>query len=133
MFKRQPAPPASKNTFDTLLGKTTRIDGDIFFGGGLHLDGRVAGNVRAAEDIPSFLIVSEEAAIEGSVEVPHVVLHGTVTGDVMARDRVELGPKARVNGNVYYGVIEMATGAQINGKLIHHPAAASQPASSSEE
>lgn len=131
MFKRNPAAPPAKNTFDTLIGKTTRINGDVFFGGGLQLDGQVAGNVRAAEDLPSFLIVSEAAAIEGSVEVPHVVLNGVVNGDVMARERIELGTKARVNGNVYYGVIEMATGAQINGKLIHHPPAAVQPAVSS--
>lgn len=131
MFKRNPASPSPKNAVDTLLGKNTRINGDVFFAGGLHLDGQVAGNVRAAEDVPSILIVSEEASIEGSVEVPHVILNGTVNGDVMARERVELGPQSRVNGNVYYGVIEMATGAQINGKLIHHPTAAVQPASSS--
>ena len=37
----------------------------------------------------------------------------------MPADRVELGSKARVLGNVHYTVIETAVGAQINGKLIH--------------
>jgi cytoskeletal protein CcmA (bactofilin family) len=35
-----------------------------------------------------------------------------------ARERLVLGGKARVNGNVFYGVIEMAPGAVITGKLI---------------
>lgn len=132
MFKRNPTGPVPKTHVDTLLARNTRINGDVFFGGGLHLDGAVTGNVRAADGTVSVLIVSEEAAIEGSVEVPHVILHGTVNGDVMARERIELGAKARVNGNVYYGVIEMATGAQINGKLIHQPLAAPQSATATE-
>jgi cytoskeletal protein CcmA (bactofilin family) len=46
-------------------------------------------------------------------------LNGTVKGDVRATERVELGPKARVIGNVQYKLIEMSIGAEVNGKLIH--------------
>jgi cytoskeletal protein CcmA (bactofilin family) len=46
-------------------------------------------------------------------------LNGIVKGDIDAADRVELGAKARVLGNVHYTIIETAVGAQINGKLIH--------------
>ena len=49
------------------------------------------------------------------------VLNGVVKGDILANGRVELGAHARVSGNVYYGLIEMAMGAAINGKLIHEP------------
>jgi len=51
------------------------------------------------------------------VEAENVMLNGTVKGDIVARDRVVLGATARVQGNVYYGVIEMTLGAQIMGKL----------------
>jgi len=44
-----------------------------------------------------------------------------VKGDVFASQRVELGATARVVGNVYYNLIQMAEGAEINGKLIHQP------------
>jgi len=44
-------------------------------------------------------------------------LNGSVRGDIVARDRVVLGATAQVQGNVYYGVIEMTLGAQIMGKL----------------
>ena len=68
------------------------------------------------------LSIAEQGVVEGSVSVPHVVLNGTVKGDVSARERIELGTTARVIGNVFYNLIEMAIGAEINGKLIHEPA-----------
>ena len=121
MFKRNSSSDGMRGEVDTLIGRTTRINGDVTFAGGFHLDGQVNGNVRAEPGTTSVLSVSEHGSIEGSVEVPHVVLNGTVKGDIMAHERVELGAQARVNGNVCYGVIEMTIGASINGKLIHEP------------
>ena len=103
---------------DTLLGKTANLQGDLEFSGGLHLDGRVNGNVRSKAPDGGALSVSETGLIEGRVEVTNIVMNGTVNGDMYARERLILGGKARVNGNVYYGVIEMAPGAVITGKLI---------------
>lgn len=117
---------------DTLLGKTATLNGDLEFTGGLHLDGRVNGNVRSTAEDGGALSVSESGFIEGSVEVTSIVMNGTVNGDILARERLVLGGKARVNGNVHYGVIEMAPGAVITGKLIplsnEAPAAAESPA-----
>lgn len=118
MFKRRP-----KNLkdlrIDTLIGAGTRIVGDIEFSGGLHVDGKVCGNLRAEADKNAVLSVSDSGSVEGGVSVANVVLHGRVMGDIVARERVELGATAVVTGNVHYGLIEMAGGAQINGKLIH--------------
>ena len=121
MFKRNRNNDSPAHSFDTLIGPHTRVQGDLTFGAGLHVDGQVAGNVRAGGGQAAVLSVSDSGSIEGSVEAPHVVLNGMVRGDILARERLELGPKARVDGNVYYGVIEMAPGAQILGKLIHQP------------
>jgi cytoskeletal protein CcmA (bactofilin family) len=109
---------------DTLIGKAASVAGDVDFAGGLHLDGRVAGNVRADGDPASTLSVSESGSIEGSVEVPNVMLNGSVKGDIYATARVVLGARARVHGNVHYGVIEMTLGAEIKGKLVPLPSAA---------
>ena len=102
---------------DTLIGKASRVHGDLEFAGGLHLDGSIAGNVRAEPSEGSSLSISETGSIEGNVEAGSVMLSGTVRGDIFARGRVVLGATARVQGNVYYGVIEMTLGAQIMGKL----------------
>lgn len=118
MFGRE---PKANGRIDTLVGRTAKIDGDLDFTGGLHLDGRVAGNVRSDNDPTATLSVSETGSIEGSVEVPTVMLNGVVRGDIMARERVVLGATARVEGNVQYGVIEMTLGAEIKGKLMPLP------------
>ena len=123
MFNR-----SEKNTarIDTLIGRSARIQGDVEFSGGLHIDGQVTGNVCVVPGGTASVSVSEHGVIEGSVEAPHVVLNGTVNGDIVASERVVLGAKARVRGNVSYGVIEMALGAEITGRLIPGNAATAQ-------
>jgi cytoskeletal protein CcmA (bactofilin family) len=103
---------------DTLIGKAATLHGDLEFAGGLHLDGRINGNVSSSADDGGALSVSESGFIEGNVDVTNIVMNGTVNGDMQARERLQLGGKARVNGNVHYGVIEMAPGAVITGKLV---------------
>ena len=120
MFKPK---PSKKAEIDTLIGAKTRINGDVEFVGGLHLDGNINGNVKSAVGSGATLSVSEQGCIEGSVVVTNIVLNGIVKGDIEAGDRVEMGPKARVLGSVHYATIETAVGAQINGKLIHRTAA----------
>jgi len=114
MFSRDSRPPR----IDTLIGKGVRVQGDIDFLGGMHLDGAIAGNVRSDGAPDSTLSVSPTGSIEGSVNVPNVILEGQVRGDIRGAERVVLGATARVEGDVYYGVIEMTLGAQIMGKLV---------------
>ena len=124
MLKRR-----EKNTagqIDTLIGRNASVEGDVTFSGGLHVDGRITGSVRASSGAAAALSVSEHGVIEGSVEAPNVVLNGCVNGDIVGADRVVLGAKARVRGNVVYGVIEMALGAEISGKLM--PRSSAPPA-----
>ncbi|MDH5426491.1 MAG: polymer-forming cytoskeletal protein [Gammaproteobacteria bacterium] len=104
---------------ETLVGRNTELQGDIHFTGGLHVDGVIKGNVTAESGTSSVLRLSEHGRIEGEVHVPHISLNGTVNGDVHATEGVELASHARVNGNVYYKLIEMAMGAEVNGNLVH--------------
>jgi cytoskeletal protein CcmA (bactofilin family) len=106
---------------ETLVGSNSKVQGDIDFRGGCHIDGAVNGNVTADPDSESALSISDIGSVDGGVTVPYVVLNGVVRGDVYASQRVELGPTARVIGNLYYNLIEMAIGAEINGKLVHQP------------
>ena len=110
---------AASARVDTIVGQQTRVDGDLTFTGGLHIDGRVRGNVIAGEGSTSVLTVSEHGSIEGDVQVPNVILNGSVTGDVRSSERIELAAKARVTGDVHYNLIEMAMGAEVNGSLLH--------------
>ena len=60
--------------------------------------------------------------IEGEVRSPYVVINGIVNGDVHGSRHVELLSNAKIKGNVYYNLVELAVGAEVNGKLVHTPA-----------
>ncbi|MCK5769786.1 bactofilin family protein [Algiphilus sp.] len=117
---KKPAQSGSNHsTVDTLVGRQTELLGDITFTGGLHIDGTVKGKVSAGADKDALLSVSETGVIEGDVHVAHVVLNGSIHGDVHALGQLTLHSCARVNGNVHYRVMEMASGATINGQMVH--------------
>ncbi len=103
---------------DTLIGHETEIMGDVHFAGGLHVDGVIKGNVYADGESDSVAIISERGRVEGELRVPNLLINGLVAGDVYAGDRLDLAKNARVHGDVYYQTMEMAGGAEINGKLI---------------
>lgn len=103
---------------DTLIGQNTEIRGDIVFTGGLHVDGVIKGNVLAGDGNGSMLSLSDRGRIEGEVRAPNLVLNGTVIGDVHSGQSIELATKARITGSVYYKVLEMAGGAEVNGNLV---------------
>jgi len=117
----------SSARIDTLIGQGTVITGDLVFSGGLHIDGTIKGNVTAEEGSTAMLILSEFGHIEGEVTVPNMVLNGEIVGDVFGSTRVELAPKSRIRGSVYYNLIEMAIGAEVNGGLVHQPQGSKLP------
>ncbi|TVP55205.1 MAG: polymer-forming cytoskeletal protein [Halomonadaceae bacterium] len=110
---------ASSGHFDTLISSKTSLQGDVSFSGGLHIDGRIEGSVRAEEGSDAVLRISEVGEVEGDVHAPRIVINGTVHGNVYATEHLELASKAAINGNVYYNLIEMAMGAAVNGSLLH--------------
>lgn len=112
---------AQATAVDTLVGSQTELLGDVRFAGGLHIDGTIKGNVTSTGGADSVLSISESGSIEGDVKVANVVLNGTILGDVHAAERLTLSSKARVTGNVHYKVIEIASGARINGQMKHEP------------
>jgi cytoskeletal protein CcmA (bactofilin family) len=61
------------------------------------------------------LIVDGAALVEGDIEVGAVVISGTVNGDVIAQERVELGAAAVINGNISTRILTMKPGAIFQG------------------
>ncbi len=107
---------------DTLIGQGVEVTGDIKFQGGLHLDGKVIGNVSAKDSqdgMGTVLVISDKGRIEGDVHVAYAIINGEVTGNVYATEKLELSARARISGNVEYNLLEMASGAEINGKMLH--------------
>ncbi len=103
----------------TAVGTDSRIEGDIRFVGVALIDGYVNGSVTAGKDENATLTISENGHVKGTVAAPHLLINGIVEGEVRATERLELGPKARVIGDVQYNLMEISIGAQFDGKLIH--------------
>ena len=114
---------APQNSIDSLIGAGTRIEGDVFFSGGLRVDSEVHGNICSENAQGGTLVVSEKARVEVAIRVGHVVINGTVVGPVFAAESLELLPLACVTGDVEYHQIEMQQGAVIQGRLVHQTSA----------
>ena len=118
MFWTKKNKQPKNSSVKTLISRGTEVLGDIHFTEGMYVEGTIKGNV-VADDNNSLLILNENGTIEGEVRVPFMKLNGVVIGDVFGAEHVELMEKARITGNVYYNLIEMAVGAEVNGKLLH--------------
>lgn len=117
MFGKKASKP--QGHIDTLIGVDTCVQGDIEFSGGLRVDGHIRGNIIATGEKPSTLVLSEQATIEGKVQVSHAIINGTIIGPIHTYEYLELQAKARVSGDVHYRVIEIKFGAVVEGKLVN--------------
>lgn len=115
--------PLGKGPAHTLISRATEIKGDLHFSGELIIEGKVRGNVYAEDDSEALIRIADHGEVEGEVCVPSVVVNGLVQGDVRSVKHIELAAKAVVAGNVYYNLIEMVMGAEVNGNLMHVSAA----------
>ncbi len=103
----------------TLISRDTVIVGDIQFSGTLDVEGLVQGNIVAQPGKDSLVRVVEKGRIEGEIRAPSVIINGAVEGDVYSTKHLELAARARVQGNVFYTLVEMAAGSEVNGSLSH--------------
>ncbi len=117
MFNKRKQPPIR-----SLIAHGSHIAGNLRFTDGLRIDGAVVGDVRANEDQPSILVISESASVTGAIHADHIIINGNVKGPVHATLMLELQPKARIEGEIHYRTLEMHQGAVIAGQML--PAAA---------
>jgi cytoskeletal protein CcmA (bactofilin family) len=122
MFGNKPSRPMSIETpatpIECLIGARMSVVGDITFSGGLNIAGSIKGTV-AAEGNDGLIVLNESGRIEGDLRAPNVRIDGEMVGDVVATEKLILGPTARVRGNVYYKLLEMTAGSQVNGQMVH--------------
>jgi cytoskeletal protein CcmA (bactofilin family) len=101
----------------SLIGEGTVVQGEVRFEEGLRIDGEVHGDVTAVGERATLLVISEKARVHGKVKGEHVIINGSVVGPVECGGLLELQPKARIEGDVHYGTIEMHQGASIDGEV----------------
>ena len=112
MFNKKKQPPIK-----SLIAQGSEISGNFQFTDGLRVDGSVVGNIRAAAEGPSMVVISETASVTGEIWANHIIINGAVKGPIHASVILELQPKARIEGDVHYTALEMHQGALVSGQL----------------
>ncbi len=97
----------------TFLDKGTRFEGRILVTGVVRLDGYFKGDGQAQ----GTLVVGESGEVEAELEVDKFVVHGLFSGNVFAKERVEVGPTGRVRGSITTPILQVQDGAQITASI----------------
>ena len=113
---------ANKNV--TLIAADTSVDGHIRFAGELYVNGAVTGDIEGGNESQGTLVVSEEGSVKGEIRAPNIVIGGAVDGDVHADLRLEVAGSARIRGDIHYKLVEVQTGALIDGRMVPQEQAA---------
>lgn len=96
----------------TSYATQAELNGQIIFKDMVRVNGHVAGTIYSKTGT---LIVDLNACVEANVEVAVAVINGTVKGDIIARDRVELGPASKIYGNIGTRSLVIKDGAMFEG------------------
>jgi len=97
----------------TLISQGCVINGELSGTCDLHIGGEVVGDC----DIDGTVTISENGLWHGTVQADNVVVAGQVTGDIVARHKVEITPSAKIDGTVTGEAIAVAEGAVVEGVM----------------
>jgi len=103
----------------TMVARGTEIKGDVYFSGGLLVEGTIRGAVNASGGTDALLRLGESGLVEGKIDAPNVVVGGTVNGDIFSSGLLELAANGVVKGTINYNLLEMVMGAEVSGSMVH--------------
>ena len=95
------------------VGRNVNVSGKLIFHEAVRIEGRFRGEVRSVE----LVVVGEDGIIEGKVSAPRLLIMGELRGDLIGCDRVVIGPRAKVFGNIEARSLTVAEGAYLDGNI----------------
>ncbi|CAN5546141.1 MAG: polymer-forming cytoskeletal protein [Pyrinomonadaceae bacterium] len=112
-----------EGTLSGFVGNGTSLTGEATFKAMLRVDGHLSGRVSSGSGT---LIVGANGKVDANIEVAVAVIHGTINGDIIATQRLELGRAAKVNGNIQTPSLVIEQGGVFEGtcKMLQMSAAA---------
>jgi cytoskeletal protein CcmA (bactofilin family) len=117
--KKQKNLGRSVQDFETILGKTVRIDGNVVIKQSLRIDGCLNGNILQEDGAQATVAIGPEAKIIGDVRAHHIIIAGSIQGNIFTSGKIELVSSAQVEGDITYGQIGIEIGSIITGKLLN--------------
>ncbi len=114
MFKdKNPKPMASSSSNETIIAQGVKVEGDFHSQGDVSIDGEVTGSVQTEQA----LNIGVSARIQADVEALSAIVAGEVQGNIKANEKLELLATSVVHGDITTGLISVAPGAQLNGRV----------------
>jgi cytoskeletal protein CcmA (bactofilin family) len=107
----------SVESFESIVGKSLTIEGNLKISQGIRIDGTLNGNIYQEDGVSATVAIAESGLVNGSIYAQHVIISGKVKGDIYSLDRVELLKNAHIEGDISYGSIGIEAGASVLGKL----------------
>ena len=98
----------------TNIGRSVVFSGELTSDEDLQIDGTFKGDVQIRD---ALLTIGQQGQVEADIHGSRVVVHGTVRGSITASVRIELGPAARVEGNLSADQVVIADGARFDGRI----------------
>lgn len=114
--------------FESVLGPSTRLEGELVSEGNVRLDGSFTGTLKISGNV----LVGETAKITADINARNVSIAGAVRGNVSG-NRVQLLRTGRVWGDIRATALTTEEGAFIDGKISMTSHEAAQAVASSSE
>jgi cytoskeletal protein CcmA (bactofilin family) len=108
----------SVESFDTLIGATTRIEGRMVVNKSIRLDGTIDGSIESSTDTQVTVAIGSTGLVHGDVRAHRVLVNGQVDGNIYAREKCELHETSKVKGDIHYGMLGIEHGAEILGLMV---------------
>lgn len=93
-----------------LFGADSSVNGKLRFSGSVQIDGTFGGTITT-----DTLVVGEDAKIRAEVSCGSAIVKGEVTGNISARESVELRGRARVVGDITTPSLSVEKGVMFDG------------------
>jgi len=103
---------AVRQKSSTVFSRGPELSGEISFRDVVRVNGHIAGTVYSERGT---LMVDDMARVDANIEVAVAVINGTINGDIVAYQRVEIGPGAKIYGNIWTRSIAIKDGAVFEG------------------
>lgn len=97
------------------VGHGTVLTGETSFQAMLRVDGHLTGQVSSDSGT---LIIGSTGQVDANIVVAAAVINGTVNGDIVAAEKLELGRTARVVGNIQTPRLLIEDGAVLEGSCM---------------
>ncbi len=96
----------------TLISAGTTLKGDISSNGDLRIDGTIIGNIQSSAKI----VIGANGVVEGDITGNQADIVGKVSGNIRAKELLQLRGECVVTGNLYAGKLQVEPSATFNGQ-----------------